>query len=53
VLDLVAADRSNAQIAAALYLSRRTVQNYLARVREKTGLRRRAELGAWAAASLS
>ena len=52
IMRRVARGETDQEIAAALYLSRRTVQNYLARVREKTGLRRRAELGAWAAASL-
>jgi DNA-binding NarL/FixJ family response regulator len=37
------------EIAAELYLSRRTVQNHLARIRLKTGLRRRADLLRWAA----
>jgi len=48
ILRLVARGRTDAEVAAELYLSRRTVQNHLSRVREKTGLRRRAEIGRWA-----
>jgi DNA-binding CsgD family transcriptional regulator len=36
------------QISASLYISPRTVQAYLARVRDKTGLRRRSQLARWA-----
>jgi DNA-binding NarL/FixJ family response regulator len=45
---LVAAGLTDREIAERLYLSRHTVQNRLARIREKTGLRRRAELARWA-----
>ncbi len=48
VLRLVASGLTDRQIAAQLYLSPRTIQNHLASVREKTGLRRRAELTRWA-----
>jgi DNA-binding NarL/FixJ family response regulator len=48
VLRLVAGGHTDQEIAAKLYISPRTVQNRLTRVREKTGLRRRAELTRWA-----
>jgi DNA-binding NarL/FixJ family response regulator len=48
VLRLVASGHTDQEIAAKLYISPRTVQNHLTRVREKTGLRRRAELTRWA-----
>jgi DNA-binding NarL/FixJ family response regulator len=48
VLRLVATGSTDKEIAQALYISPRTVQNHLTRVREKTGLRRRAELTRWA-----
>ena len=48
VLRLVADGATDKQIAAMLYISPRTVQNHLTRIREKTGLRRRAELTRWA-----
>ena len=35
-------------IGKQLYISPRTVQNHLTRIREKTGLRRRSELARWA-----
>jgi predicted ATPase/DNA-binding CsgD family transcriptional regulator len=41
---LVAQGRTNAQIAAQLYISVRTVTSHLDRVRDKTGCRRRADL---------
>ena len=41
---LVAQGRTNAQIAAQLYISVRTVGSHLDRVRDKTGCRRRADL---------
>jgi DNA-binding NarL/FixJ family response regulator len=49
VLRLVAEGLTDTEIAARLYLSPRTVQNDLSRVREKTGLRRRQEMARWAA----
>jgi DNA-binding CsgD family transcriptional regulator len=41
---LVAQGRTNAQIAAQLYISVRTVSSHLDRIRDKTGYRRRADL---------
>jgi DNA-binding CsgD family transcriptional regulator len=41
---LVAQGRSDAQIAAELYISIRTVRSHLDRIRDKTGCRRRADL---------
>jgi len=41
---LVAQGRANAQIAAQLYISIRTVSSHLDRIRDKTGCRRRADL---------
>ena len=41
---LVAAGRTDAQIAAELYISVRTVRTHLDRIRDKTGCRRRADL---------
>jgi DNA-binding NarL/FixJ family response regulator len=48
VLQLVVRGKTDNEIAGALFVSPRTVQNTLARVREKTGLRRRSELTRWA-----
>src|SRR4051812_8676828 len=48
VLRLVASGETDKQIAEKLYISPRTVQNHLTRIREKTGLRRRAALTRWA-----
>jgi len=44
----VADGRTDNEIGTQLYISPRTVQNHLTRIREKTGLRRRAELARWA-----
>ena len=41
---LVARGRTDAQIAAELYISVRTVRSHLDRIRDKTGARRRADL---------
>ena len=41
---LVARGRTDAQIAAELYISVRTVRTHLDRIRDKTGARRRADL---------
>jgi DNA-binding CsgD family transcriptional regulator len=41
---LVAQGRTDAQIAAQLYITMRTVGSHLDRVRDKTGCRRRADL---------
>jgi DNA-binding NarL/FixJ family response regulator len=48
VLRLVAQGLTDKQIASKIYVSPRTVQNHLARIRDKTGLRRRSELTRWA-----
>ena len=39
---------SGNEIGQRLFISPRTVQNHLTRIREKTGLRRRSELARWA-----
>jgi DNA-binding CsgD family transcriptional regulator len=44
LVTLVARGRTDAQIAAELYISVSTVRTYLDRVRDKTGCRRRADL---------
>jgi predicted ATPase/DNA-binding CsgD family transcriptional regulator len=44
LVTLVAQGRTNAQIAAQLHTSVRTVGSYLDRIRDKTGCRRRADL---------
>jgi DNA-binding NarL/FixJ family response regulator len=46
VADLVAEGRSNKQVAAALYLSDRTVEYHLSAVFRKLGVRSRTELAA-------
>lgn len=48
VLRLLAQGWTDRQIGADLYISARTVQNHLSRIREKTGLKRRSELARWA-----
>ena len=44
LITLVAQGRTDAQIAAQLYISIRTVRSHLDRIRDKTGCRRRADL---------
>ena len=44
VADLVAKGRTNAEVAAALFLSERTVASHLTRVYAKLGVRSRTEL---------
>jgi predicted ATPase/DNA-binding CsgD family transcriptional regulator len=44
LVSLVAQGRTDAQIAAQLYISVRTVHTHLQRIRDKTGCRRRADL---------
>ncbi len=48
VLRLLADGLTDNEIGKQLYISPRTVQNHLARVRDKTGMRRRPELARWA-----
>jgi DNA-binding NarL/FixJ family response regulator len=48
VLRLLAAGETDAQIAAELVVSLRTVNGHLERIRNKTGFRRRAELTSFA-----
>jgi DNA-binding NarL/FixJ family response regulator len=48
VLRLVVQGKTDNEIGRELFISPRTVQNHLARIRDKTGLRRRAELTRWA-----
>ena len=43
-MTLVAQGRTDADIAAQLYISIRTVRSHLDRIRDKTGCRRRADL---------
>ena len=44
LVTLVAQGRTDAQIAARLYISVHTVRSHLERIRDKTGCRRRADL---------
>ena len=44
LVTLVAQGRTNAQIAAQLYISVHTVSSHLDRIRDKTSCRRRADL---------
>jgi len=48
VLRGVAQGKTDIEIGEELFISPRTVQNHLTRIREKTGLRRRSELTRWA-----
>lgn len=48
VLRKVADGATDAQIGRELFVSTRTVQNVLGKIREKTGTRRRSELAKWA-----
>jgi DNA-binding NarL/FixJ family response regulator len=48
IVRLVADGRTDKEIGEKLYISPRTVQNHLTHTREKTGLRRRAEIARWA-----
>ena len=48
VLRLIAQGHTDTEIGSALFVSARTVQNHLGRIREKTGTRRRSELARWA-----
>jgi DNA-binding CsgD family transcriptional regulator len=44
LVTLIAQGRTDADIAAQLYISIRTVRSHLDRIRDKTGCRRRADL---------
>jgi DNA-binding NarL/FixJ family response regulator len=48
VLRLVADGMTDDEISRRLFISARTVQAHLARVRDKTGVRRRSQLARWA-----
>ena len=48
VMRLVVQGKTDNEIGKELFISPRTVQNHLTRIREKTGLRRRSELTRWA-----
>lgn len=48
---LVARGRANREIAQELFLSARTVEGHLDRLRQRLGARSRAQIAAWAAAS--
>ena len=49
VVALVAAGASNAEVAARLFISERTVQDHIANAQRRLGLNGRAALAAWAA----
>ena len=48
IMRLVVQGKTDAEIGKELYISPRTVQSNLTRIRAKTGLRRRSELTRWA-----
>ena len=48
VLRLLAAGHTDREIGVKLFISPRTVQNHLTRIRDETGMRRRSELARWA-----
>jgi DNA-binding NarL/FixJ family response regulator len=48
ILCLLAGGSTDKEIAAKVFISPRTVQNHLARIRDKTGMRGRVELTRWA-----
>jgi non-specific serine/threonine protein kinase len=50
VVRLVAAGKTNRQIAAALFLSERGAEGHVERIRNKLGFHSRAEIAAWAVA---
>lgn len=49
VLQQLATGKTNREIGEALFLSEKTIKNYVSRILEKLGLRRRAEAAAFAA----
>ena len=49
VLEQLATGKTNREIGEALFLSEKTVKNYVSRILEKLGLHRRAEVAAFAA----
>ena len=51
VARLIAAGRSNKQIAAELVISQRTAENHVEHILTKLGFTSRAQVAAWAAAS--
>jgi DNA-binding NarL/FixJ family response regulator len=53
VVGLVSTGMTDKEIAARLFVSPRTVQNQLGRIREKTGRGRRSELARWAVEHLA
>ena len=53
ILRLVSDGLTDKEIAGRLFISPRTVQNHLARIREKTGRGRRSELARWAVEHLA
>ena len=46
IAELVAGGRSNKQVAAALFLSQKTIEHHLSRIYSKLGVRSRTELAA-------
>ena len=44
IAELVASGRSNKQVAAALFLSQKTIEHHLSRIYAKLGVRSRVEL---------
>jgi len=46
IAELVASGRSNKQVAAALFLSQKTIEHHLSRIYAKLGVRSRTELAA-------
>jgi two-component system response regulator DevR len=48
ILDLIAEGRTNRQIAKELYLSEKTVKNYVSNLLSKLGMSRRTEAAVWA-----
>jgi non-specific serine/threonine protein kinase len=51
VVRLIAAGRSNKQIAAELVIAQRTAENHVEHIFTKLGFTSRAQVAAWAAAS--